>query len=194
MEHTPTEIITPEIDAEETVNPELSAKEAEIALLRKQLLEKDGKLDHLKHKYERDIIKPSAPVEIPEEAMSDEGKLLKGQIANLEKTLSSFQEKTTLSNVYATYPALKDKQDEFNEFRAEYPTMALDKLARVFVIEHGLSAPAPKRLGVEKPTGGAKAPTKQGMSIEDVARIRTTQPKLYQKMLKEGKINPDTIE
>lgn len=195
MENTTEEIITPTIDAEETVNPELSAKEAEIALLKKQLLEKDGKLDHLKHKYERDIIKPSAPVEIPEEAMSDEGKLLKDKIATLERTLNTFQEKATLSSVFNQYPALKDKQAEFDEFRSEYPGMALDKLAKVFVLEHGLvTPPAPKRIGLEKPTGGAKAPTKQGMSIEDVARIRTTQPRLYQKMLRDGRINPDTLE
>ena len=138
--------------------------------------------------------KQNIPVEIPEEAMSDEGKLLKDKISHLEKTLGSFQENQALGNVYSQFPAIKDKQSEFNEFRSEYPGMSLERIAKIFMFENGLVDSQPKRLGLEKPTGGAKAPVKQGQSIEDIHRLRTSQPKLYQKMLKTGQINPDNIE
>lgn len=180
--------------AEETINVEELKRRAEVS---SQNFERAKKAENeLKELRAKLLDKPNTPVEIPEEAMSDEGKALKEKISALERTLNTFQEKASLSTVFSQYPALKDKQAEFEEFRSEYPGMALDKLAKVFVIENGLATPpAPKRVGLEKPTGGPKnTPKPQGMSIEDVQRIRTSQPKLYQKMLKDGRINPDSIE
>lgn len=152
------------------------AKKAELEVkeLRAKLLEKE-----------------SAVAEIPDDTMSDEGRLLKDKINRLEKALGSFQEGQSLLSLHSKYPAIKDKQEEFDEFRSEYPGMDLDKVAKVFLVDKGLMETQPKRLGLETPTGGNKNAPKQGMSMEDVQRLRTTQPKMYQKMLREGVINPD---
>lgn len=115
------------------------------------------------------------------------------KVKSLETELASFKETQTLQVLLSKYPALRDKQVEFDEFRNEYPQLELEKVAKVFLVENNLINANTERKGLEKATSGEKGAVKKGMSEEDVKRLRETQPRKYEKMLRDGRLNPDEI-
>lgn len=125
------------------------------------------------------------------EEYSDEGKALKKQIAELEKEILSMRESQTISGIYAKYPVIQDKSEEFEEYRKEKSNYSLEDIAQLFMQKYQIQGTS--RKGLEQPTGGSKTPQKSGISKEDIRRLREEQPRKYIKMLKEGKINPDEI-
>lgn len=171
---------------EETPNFELEA-------LRIKNLELQKQKEHWKDKYDRDINNQKPPV-IDDDSMSDEGRSLKANIASLEAKLASMETVQTIDKLAVQYPAIKDKQDEFEEFRSEYPGLALEKVAKIFVMEKGYNEQINPKIGLEKATSGAKSQQKQGLSMDEVKRLRESQPRRYQQMLKDGRINPDNIK
>lgn len=124
---------------------------------------------------------------------SDEGRVLKQEIRKLERSLEEMREERELEAVVALNPQIADKRAEFDEYRKEYPKHKLQNVAKLFLAESGLLEGAPDRKGLERPTGGSKAPAPSTPS-EDIRRIRETQPRRYIQMLREGKINPDDIK
>ena len=137
---------------------------------------------------------PAASVEASE-YYSDEGKALKAEINALTSKISSYERKDEESKVYSNYPVLKDKQDEFQEYLEENPELSLTKAAKLFIFENKLNLEdIPQRKGLEKPSSGSKSKPETGMTEADVKRLREDQPRLYEKMIKEGKLNPDTIK
>jgi len=57
-----------------------------------------------------------------DEPVSDEGKLLRKQIAEVKSELEKVKEEKEKDKLFAMYPILKDKQEEFNEYREnEHP-------------------------------------------------------------------------
>lgn len=165
---------------------------AELETLKIKNLELQKQKEHWKDKYDRDINNPK-PSEIEEDLMSDEGKALKGHISTLEAKLADMENKQAIERLLTQYPVIKDKMDEFNEFRNEYPNLDPEKIAKIFLVEKGYTEQLKPRIGLEKPTSGSKSHQKSGFSGDEIKRLRETQPRRYQQMLRNGKINPDLI-
>lgn len=122
------------------------------------------------------------------EVFSDEGKVLANKISSLESELSELKTDNTKKDLLTAYPVLRDKWEDFEVFRQnpDNKGMNLRTAAKAFLIENGL-LDAPRK-GLEKPTGGARTPPTTGVTPEEIAHLRTTNFKEYQRLLKEGKI------
>lgn len=119
---------------------------------------------------------------------SDEGKILLDKIASLEKKSSSRDEKDRLNAVQSVFPALKDKFQEFEDFRnnPENAGMQIETAAKAFLVENDLLEKPQTRKGLERETGGTREPVKQGRTPEEVDELRTTNYRQYVKELKAG--------
>lgn len=118
---------------------------------------------------------------IPEtDIVSEEGKALQDKISSLE-------EKLAIKDIGEQFPAIKDKQSEFIEFRKLYPGFEIQKVAKLFLVEKDLFEKE-SRIGLEKSAGGVKTPPKQGLTESEIADIRKNDSRKYYKLLKEGKI------
>lgn len=168
---------------------ELETLKAKNFELKEKLAQTTEQKKHWREKYERDIV-PKSSEEL--ELLTDD-EVTRKEIGLLKQELASFKENQQLAKVADLYPAIKEKSDEFNEFRAEYPGIALDKVAKIFVAEKGYGEQLKPRIGLEKPTGGSKANLKSGFSQDEVKRLRETQPRRYEQMLRSGKLNPTDI-
>lgn len=127
-------------------------------------------------------------------AFSDEGKLLEQQISEVKGQLAVREEREKLQAAQAKYPALADKQAEFDAYRSapENAGMSIETAAKAFVIENDLlEKPAPRK-GLERPTGGERTPQKQGRTPEEIAELRTNNYKQYVRELKAGTIQLDS--
>lgn len=112
------------------------------------------------------------------------------KIADIEAKFNRIEEEKKLLEVLTKYPALGDKQSEFEEYRKEFPTSKLDVAAKAFLVEHDLLGETPKRKGLEPARGGKRtAPESGKMSADDVKRLRDTNYKEYMKLVRAGKIN-----
>uniref|UniRef100_A0A6H1ZYP9 Uncharacterized protein n=1 Tax=viral metagenome TaxID=1070528 RepID=A0A6H1ZYP9_9ZZZZ len=176
---------SPEITPEEVV-PEATPQAGDKTdpnLLLKALKEEREKRKKLEEELE--ILQSSTPSE--EEVYTDEGKALEKKISALAEKVNSTKEERELEKVYSQYPILKEKAEEFNEFRqADYPKAKLESVAKLYLAENGLLEPA--RKGLEKPTGGPRIPLTSGMTADDVKTLRETNFKKYQDMLLKGQI------
>lgn len=121
------------------------------------------------------------------EVISDEAKILKGQIDSLSGVVTQLQEEKVLDGLCVQYPALKETLDEFKNYRlAEHPRAKLESVAKLFLAEKGLLGE--KRVGLENPTGGDRAPVNTGMTPAEVEHLRKTNWKKYQELLAKGQI------
>lgn len=142
----------------------------------------------LRKEAEDKIINLTTTVSSDDDVYSDEGRVLKSQIASVQAKLDAMEEERDLERLYAQYPMLKDKAGEFIEYRkAEHPRAKLASVAKLFLSENDLLTP--RREGLEKPTGGPRVPVTSGMTRDDVEKLRTTNFRLYQDMIMKGLIN-----
>lgn len=111
------------------------------------------------------------------------------QLRELTEKFNRIEEKNQLDAVYTQYPAIKDKMSEFNEFRHEYTGIALEKVAKIFLVEKDLFEDSPKRKGLEKATGGRRVAPPQASTTEDVKRLRENNFREYMKQVRSGNIN-----
>ena len=115
------------------------------------------------------------------------------QLKEIASKLERLEEEKQLEGLYSQYPALKDKQSEFNSFRLDYPGVGLQAVAKLFLAENDLIGESPKRKGLEKAGGGQRVPPSTGkQNADDVKRLRETNYKEYVKQLKAGKIQINT--
>jgi len=135
----------------------------------------------------------SVSPEIPEESLSDEGRLLKQQIEEQNKKIAFLLEDQNKERLFNKYPILQDKEDEFNDFKLQYPGVPTDKVAKLFLSENGLSETAPKRKGLERPTSGPKNQREEVLTGQDVDRFMKGDEKKLQKMIMSGQLDPDKI-
>lgn len=133
------------------------------------------------------------PASPEEEVFSDEGKTLKKLLDQQNVEIRALKEEKEIEKVLSSFPDLRGATAEFNEFRASYPGVSLEKTAKLFLHEKGL-LDAPARKGLENPSGGSRTPSTTGLTQEDVKRLRETQPRRYQKMVMEGKIKAEDIK
>ncbi|MBI5573488.1 MAG: hypothetical protein HY919_02910 [Elusimicrobia bacterium] len=110
------------------------------------------------------------------------------EIDALRATIDSIQNKLMKTEILETYPVLKDKWQEFEEFHAlpENSAMPVKTAAKAFIAEKELNVPV--RLGLERPTSGRAMPTDGKMTPEDIADMRKNNFRKYQELLKTGKI------
>jgi|TARA_Y100000034_G_scaffold23679_1_gene27430 hypothetical protein len=137
---------------------------------------------------ERDQLKSSpAPTEEPPETDTSE--------FVTRDEFNELKENQKMGEVLAKYPQIVDKWDEFEEYKEdpENKGMKLMTVAKAFVTEKGLTEATTKRVGLEKPTGGDKTPTPK-LTEADVKRLRETQPRKYEKLIKSGELKPGDIQ
>ncbi len=117
--------------------------------------------------------------------------ILKNQ-KKLEKELQLMKEEKAWAEDFGKavkqFPKLADRADEFKEFCYQYPkTIDAPTLAKAFLFEEPQEEkPTPKK-GLEKPSSGSRQP-QSGMSIEDITRLRTSDPKAYIKAIRDGSL------
>jgi len=127
-------------------------------------------------------------VNVPSELdMSDEGKVLRKEIQVLK-------DKVELGELVQKYPALKEKQSEFDEFRADYPRHRLENVAKLFLVENGMMETAPNRIGLERPTSGPKTNTDKKYTGEEISAMMKNDNRRFQKMVQQGIIKPEDID
>ena len=87
-----------------------------------------------------------------------------------------------------SHPQLKELWSDFEEFRSDPDNkgMNMKTSAKAFLVEKGILEP--QRKGLEKPTGGPRAPVSTGMTTEDIKNLRETNFKKYEEMLAKGQI------
>lgn len=112
---------------------------------------------------------------------SDEGRLLKQEI-------NALNEKIALKELAETFPALKDKLSDFNEYKREFIGVPVEKVAKLFLAENNLLENPQPRKGLEKASGGIKTQPQIGLSQEEITDLRQNNGKKYYEMLKAGKI------
>jgi len=130
------------------------------------------------------------------EFLSDEQKGFISRQERLEKDIQEMKEEkawnSNLANAITQFPQLREKEAEFKEFCYSDENIGiknLSTLAKAFIFEDKSVEPeTPARKGLEKPVGGPKQVPNTEMSLEDIKRLRETNPKLYVKMIREGKI------
>jgi len=122
------------------------------------------------------------------------------QEAEREKRLRRLEEQLAWGNDFKSlikqseFSSIADREDEFKDYAYKYPReVDLPTLARAFLYDKKVGPEkkeeAPERKGLEKPTGGHGKPISTEMTAEDLERLRTTQPKVYEKMLRQGRFD-----
>lgn len=117
-----------------------------------------------------------------------EVKALDARIAELEGKLSVSEQKELLTQAQTAYPAIKDKEAEFEEFRnlSENKGMSLVTAAKAFVFEKDLIEKPQARKGLEDGTGGPRTVIKTGMTAAEADELRTTNYNEYARRVREG--------
>ena len=124
--------------------------------------------------------------------LSDEGKLIKGHVDSVVDDVRVIKEQLELERLYSRFPDLRDVAQDFEQFRADYRSIPLERVAKLFLSEKGLVQT--ERKGLEQASGGSKTPPKVGMSEDDVRRLRENSPRRYNHLLQTGQLNPDDIQ
>lgn len=118
----------------------------------------------------------------------DPNDVIQNQLAEFNAKLAKLEEDRALAEIFTKYPALKDKQSEFDTYRQSYPAGSnLEPIAKLFMAENDMLE-TPKRKGLEKAGGGQRVVPTAGMTQEDIQRLRTSNWKEYTKLVREGKI------
>jgi len=108
-------------------------------------------------------------------------------LGKLAADLAELKAKQVKSEVLETYPQLKEVMGDFESFVADENNkgMSLKTAAKAFLTEKGLLDPT--RKGLERPTGGDRAPAPTGtMTAEDAKKLRETDYKKYRELVKKG--------
>lgn len=135
----------------------------------------------------------SVSSEIPPDSLSDEGRLLQQKIDEQNKKIALLLEEQSQERLFNKYPILLDKEDEFNDFKLQYPGVPTDKVAKLFLSENNLVETKPARKGLERPTSGPKAQREETITGQDVDRFMKGDEKKLQKMIMSGQLDPDKI-
>jgi len=182
-------------EKEPQTNPETEVEKTEEAPKAEITSEE---IDDLKHRaevssqnFERAKKAEARIKELEKETLSDNDKLSEiddEEISKLKDDLSTVKDELAKGKVLERYPDLKEVWSEFDEFRTddENKGMNLNTAAKAFAIEKGLLEP--NRKGLEKSTGGDKAPAPSGMTAEEVKNLRENDYNKYRDMLKKGQI------
>lgn len=194
---------SPEIDLDENHDPAVvtdpppvdpPGSQTDPVQLLKALKDERDKNKIIKDKLdiaERALADTANPTE--DEEWSDEGRhIIDKFVTPLASQVTTLTEQLQLKDLIAAFPALKDKEVEFLEFRKSKPNYSLQDAAKIFITDNGLaSTPTPRRKGLEVPRGGQRIPVPSEMTSTEIDELRTNDYQKYLKLLREGKINLD---
>lgn len=110
------------------------------------------------------------------------------KMTKMESDLADIKAREARREVIEAHPQLKDLWNDFESFHAEPDNkgMSLKTAAKAFLTEKGILIS--DRKGLERPTGGDRAPIVSGMSADEVRTLRETDYKKYREMVKNGQI------
>ena len=186
----PVESELPEAPKVETPAPVIVDANSDLTEKNKQLFERAKKAETAEKEL-KERVKELENQQVPSDSFvyGNEDKTAQ-EVSDLTRRLDEIEDKQELDALYAKFPVIKDKLEEFNTFRQDYPRHKLENIAKLFLAENDLLEAPPAREGLEKPTSGARvAPTSKKMSVDDVRRLRETNYEEYRKMVKEGRID-----
>mgnify|MGYP001577892997 CR=1 FL=1 len=166
------------------VAPEVAkpGEKTDPALLLESLQKERDKRKALEAELEAERLKNQPTGEV----FSDEGKVLDSKIARLEAEINATKEEKLLSGVQTTYPVLKDKSEEFQQFLSDNKGMKLETAAKAFLIENDLlEAPKPRK-GLETASGGGRTPVTTGMTPEEIDNLRVNNYNEYARRIRAG--------
>lgn len=172
------EVVTPEVTP---VEPKAGEK-TDSALLLQSLQKEREKRKTLE--AELQALKTQSETEV----FSDEGKVLDSKISQLQAEIQAGKEEKLMSGVQSTYPVLKDKSEEFEQFRADNPGMRIETAAKAFLIENDLLDTPKPRKGLESASGGGRVPVQEAgtLSAEEADELRVSNYREYAKRLRNG--------
>lgn len=176
--------VTEEQTTEAVVTPQPGEK-TDSALLLKSLQEEREKRRLADAEVER-----LKKLQDPQDIVSDEGRVLQKQIAEISSELESRKTMEAIGALQARFPALKDKSSEFESYLQANPGVGLEIAAKAFLVDHDLIE-APRRQGLEKSTGGTRAPAKAGMSADEIDDLRINNYRKYSDMVRKGQVKFD---
>ena len=191
------ELTTPQVsetktqEVEEVATPAPGSKTPPELLLKSLQEERDKikKLEEDKKQMEEEL--NSLKNTTNDEVFSDEGKVLERKILDLNNKLAQIEEEKSFEKLYEQYPILKEKSEEFKEFRkTEHPKAKMESVAKLYLVENGFYEPP--RKGLEKPTGGPRTPMTSGMTSDEIKTLRETNYKKYSEMLMKGQIKMES--
>lgn len=183
----------PEVDYKE----KFSESKKEALRIREEAKEKDLKIAELETKLknetpsEAELAKKHADWEFKDES---EKTRIRSEEAR-EKRVQELEEKLAwkedFENVTNEFPQLKET--DFKEYAYKYPkSVDLKTLAKSYLYEHKVeptkTEPVKERKGLEVPTGGSGKVPSGAMTLKDVENLRNNNPRLYAKMIREGKL------
>ncbi len=136
----------------------------------------EGDRDNLQASLDALLANPN-----PSGDQTEEIRIIRGQLAEVNQ-------KFARTEVLETFPQLKALWTDFETFRndPENKGMNIKTAAKAFLTEKGILAP--KRDGLERPSGGQREPIPQGMTAEDIKHLRETNYKKYADMVRKGLI------
>lgn len=128
------------------------------------------------------------------EAYSDEGRMILAKLAERDAKIAALEEREKSRVLMAKYPSLQGREEEFDVYRKDFPAHKMEIAVKSFLHENGLiEATKPARKGLESSSAGPKTSEPQGFTAEEIDRIRSTQPRLFIKLIRDGAIDPDKI-
>lgn len=173
------EIVTETPEAEEVVTTQPGEK-TDSALLLKSLQDEREKRRVLEEELKK--LQDASQGDI----VTDEGKALLKKISDLESDLDHRKTQETLTTLQTTYPALKDKAADFQIYVEANPGLPMDVAAKAFLVDNNLLTGA--RKGLERSTGGSRAPQSTGITPEEADNLRVTNFRKYSDMVRKGEI------
>lgn len=165
-----------------------SAKEAN------RLLERNKELEEKLAEASESSLEKDVSIRYPDwDLMTESEKILAKNQERIDKQLTELARDKVwdkdFSQMQKKYPKLAEKENEFKDFCSKYKNIDAETLAKSFLFEETPVKEVKERKGLEKPTAGPNKTSIPGMSLEDIKRLREEQPKLYVKLLREGRIN-----
>jgi len=139
-------------------------------------LEKDEKIKELE----------TSSTSSESEVYSPEGLELQKDLRQVRQDMADLKKENAKKDLLLRNPVIKEHLKEFDEYQADPANrgMNLNTAAKAFMADKGLLDATTPRKGLEKATGGDKAPTKVGkMSHADAERLRTTNFDKYREMV-----------
>lgn len=158
------------------------------ALQEERRLRKEAEERAAKAEADAAALKAAGTPSVPGQEFSDEGRaIIEEHVKPLRDEITSLKEQNALKDLVATYPALKDKLSDFEEYRKVYPQAPIENVAKLFLSERGLLVSAP-RMGLETTTGGDRTPAPSGMTVAEVKTLRETNYPKYRELVLSGKL------
>lgn len=187
---TDTEVLDPqtEVQEEPVLSPEEVAELKKRAEVSSQNFERAKKAE-AKEKELQEKVKTLEEQLTDNTGFIDPDANVRTEIEELKTKFARLEEEKDLSSIFIQYPALREKQEEFDEYRRDFPASKIGIAAKAFLAEKDLLDVQTPRKGLEPARGGKKTPPQSGkMSADDVKRLRTENYSQYIKLLRTGKI------